>query len=185
MLREIWQAETQPGLAERRIWFLDETGVNLSFSREYARSERGSRAPGNKPKNYGEGVTLLGAINENGTLAALEVRGATDQTVMLAFIKEVLSRVLSPGDCVVLDNLSAHKTNRVQQAFAALEVSVYYLPPYSPDLNPIEMCWSKLKTSLKQLAARTYPALSEAISKSLKTITAADAKNWIRHCGYV
>ncbi len=184
-MRKVWRAETQPGLAERCVWFLDETGVNLSFSREYARSEQGSRALGNKPKNYGEGVTLLGAINENGTLAALEVRGATDQTVMLAFINEVLSQVLSPGDLVVLDNLSAHKTKTVQKAFAALGVELFYLPPYSPDLNPIEMCWSKLKTSLKQLAARTYPALSQAISKAIKTITAADARNWIRHCGYV
>jgi transposase len=128
-------------------------------------------------------VTLLGAINENGTIAALEVRGATDEMVMLAFINEVLSSYLSPGDLVVLDNLSAHKTKTVQQAFATLEVEVFYLPPYSPDLNPIEMCWSKVKTYLKQLVARTYSALSEAISKALKTITAADAKNWIRHCG--
>jgi transposase len=184
-MRQVWSAERQPGLAKRRIWFLDETGVNLSFSREYARSIRGSRALGNKPKNYGDSVTLLGAINENGTIAALEVRGSTDETVILAFIKEILSKVLSPGDCVVLDNLSSHKTNKVQKAFAALEVEVCYLPPYSPDLNPIEMCWSKIKTYLKQAAARNYRALSEAISKALKTITAADAKNWLKHCGYV
>jgi transposase len=85
----------------------------------------------------------------------------------------------------VLDNLSAHKTRKVQEAFAALGIEVYYLPPYSPDLNPIEKCWSKLKTFLKAKVARTYQALSEAITEGLKTITAADAENWIRHCGDV
>jgi transposase len=185
LLRKHWLTQTQPDLNKRRIWFLDETGVNLSLSREYARSFKGSRAAGNKPKNYGDSVTLLGAINEDGTIAALEVRGSTDETVILAFIKEILSKVLSLGDCVVLDNLSSHKTNKVQAAFAALGVEVYYLPPYSPDLNPIEMCWSKIKTFLKQAAARNYSVLSEAVSQALKTITAADASNWIRHCGYV
>jgi len=157
--------------------------MNLSLSREYARSERGSRAIGNKPKNYGDSVTLLGAINQDATIAALEVRGSTDETVMLIFIKEILSFYFMPGDCVVLDNLTSHKTLKVQEAFAALGVEVYYLPPYSPDLNPIEMCWSKLKTYLKQAAARSYRALSEAISKALKTITAADTiaiLNWMR-----
>ena len=183
--RRNWSAEIQPGLNKRRLWFLDETGMNLSLAKEYARSQKGIRAVGNKPKNYGDSVTLLGAINEDGTIAALEVRGSTDEIVILTFIKEVLSFYLSPGDCVVLDNLSSHKTLKVQEAFAVLGVEVCYLPPYSPDLNPIEMCWSKIKTFLKQVAARNYSSLSEAISKALKTITAADAKNWIRHCGYV
>jgi transposase len=140
---------------------------------------------GNVPKNYGQGVTLLGAMNASGEVAALEVRGATDEQVMMVFITEVLSRTLLPGDCVVLDNLTAHKTRRVQSALAALGVEVYYLPPYSPDLNPIEKCWSKLKTYLRTKAARSYEKLSEAISEGLKTITAADTKNWVRHCGYV
>ena len=110
---------------------------------------------------------------------------ATDELVMLAFIKEVLSSYLAPGDCIVMDNPTSHKTSRVRAALAALEVEVLYLPPYSPDLNPIEMCWSKFKMFLKQAAAGNYSALSEAISEALKTITAADAGNWIRHCGYV
>lgn len=124
-------------------------------------------------------------MNENGEPATLEVRGATDELVMLSFINEVLSGVVLPGDCLVMDNLTSHKTRRVQTALAELGVEVYYLPPYSPDLNPIEKCWSKLKTYLRTKAARSYEKLSEAISEGLKTITAADAKNWIRHCGYV
>lgn len=137
------------------------------------------------PKNYGGGVTVLGAMRHDGKLASLEVRGATDELVMLTFIEEVLSAVLEKGDVVVLDNLTSHKTRKVRAAFAALGVELWYLPPYSPDLNPIELCWSKFKSLLKRSAARTYAALSEAIGEALKKITAADIKNWTRHCGYV
>ena len=137
------------------------------------------------PKNYGAGVMIFGAMRRDGRLATLEVRGATDELVMLFFIGEVLSALLKRGDVVVLDNLTSHKTRRVQAAFAALGVEVWYLPPYSPDLNPIEMCWSKFKSLLRQSGARTYDALSESISSALKKITAADTENWVRHCGYV
>ena len=143
------------------------------------------RAFGNAPKNYGAGVTVLGAMRRDGQLATLEVRGATDELVMLAFIRKILSAVMRKGDAVVLDNLSSHKTRKVQDEFAALGVEVWYLPPYSPDLNPIELCWSKFKAILKQAAARSYDSLSEAISNALKKITAADIKNWTRRCGYV
>lgn len=140
---------------------------------------------GNVPKNDGESVTVLGAMTGSGKIAAMEVRGATDQAVMLSFINEVLSKQISPGDVVVLDNLAAHKTAKVQAAFAAVGVETWYLPPYSPDLNPIEMCWSKFKTNLRARAARTYEALSEAVSTALLTITTADTRNWVKHCGYV
>lgn len=158
--------------------------MNLSLARTFGRAFGGHRANGNVPKNYGMGVTVLGAMNRDGELATLEVRGATDELVMIAFIDEVLRSVLKQGDIVVMDNLTSHKTQRVRQAFAELGVEVYYLPPYSPDLNPIEMCWSKFKAILRQMAARSYDALSEAISSALKKITTADARSWIRHCGY-
>lgn len=124
-------------------------------------------------------------MRRDGHLATLEVRGATDELVMLFFIREILSSVMKQGDVVVLDNLTSHKTRQVQAEFAALGVEVWYLPPYSPDLNPIELCWSKFKALLKQAAARSYDSLSEAISNALKKITAADIKHWTRHCGYV
>lgn len=184
-MREAWFSAIQPYLSGRRVWFMDETGVNLRLARGYGRAAGGTRAFGSVPKNYGEGVTLLGAMTAGGEIAALEVRGATDQAVMIAFIQEVLRRAVRFGDCIVLDNLTAHKTVKVQAEFAALGVEVFYLPPYSPDLNPIEKCWSKLKTYLRQTAARTYVALSEAVSAGLETITASDAANWSRHCGYV
>ena len=185
MLRGEWFSEIQPYLCGRRVWFMDETGVNLKLAREYARATGGTRAFGSVPKNYGMGVTLLGAMTAGGQMAALEVRGANDEAVMLVFIREVLRRVVRFGDCVVLDNLTAHKTRAVQAEFAALGVEVFYLPPYSPDLNPIEKCWSKLKTYLKTTAARDYAALSEAVSAGLATITAGDTANWSKHCGYV
>jgi transposase len=183
LLRTDWQRQ-QPDLRQRRIWFLDETGVNLSLARSFGRAFGGHRAMGNVPKNYGTGVTVLGAMRGDGKLATLEVRGATDELVMLAFIREILAPVLDHGDVVVMDNLTSHKTQRVQKAFADLGVEVLYLPPYSPDLNPIEMCWSKFKAILRQISARSYEMLSEAISNALQKITAADARSWIRHCGY-
>ena len=184
LLRVEWQRR-QTELKRRKVWFLDETGVNLSLARSFGRAFSGHRAVGNVPKNYGQGVTVLGAMREDGQLATLEVHGATDELVMLAFVREILTPVLEKGDVVVMDNLTSHKTRCVQAAFAELEVEVLYLPPYSPDLNPIELCWSKFKAILRQMAARSYDTLSEAISTALKKITAADARNWIRHCGYV
>lgn len=184
-MRTNWRRHRQRRLKRRRVWFLDETGVNLSLARSFGRATGGTRAFGNAPKNYGAGVTVLGAMRRDGRLATLEVRGATDELVMLFFIREILSLVMAKGDVVVLDNLTSHKTRKVREAFAALGVEVWYLPPYSPDLNPIELCWSKFKALLKQAAARTYETLSEAIGKALKKITAADIKNWTRHCGYV
>lgn len=184
-LRRHWQRHRHRRLKRRSVWFIDETGVNLSLARSFGRAAGGSRAYGNVPKNYGAGITILGAMRRDGTLAALQVRGATDELVMLTFIKEVLTEVIEKGDVVVLDNLTSHKTQKVRAAFAELGVEVWYLPPYSPDLNPIELCWSKFKALLKQNGARTYDALSEAISGALKKITAADTENWVRHCGYV
>lgn len=184
-MRTHWRRHRQHRLKRRRVWFLDETGVNLSLARSFGRALGGTRVYGNTPKNYGSGVTVLGAMRHDGRLATLEVRGATDELVMLIFIREVLSSVVEKGDVVVLDNLTSHKTSKVQAAFAALGVEVWYLPPYSPDLNPIELCWSKFKTLLKEAAARTYQTLSEAISQALKKITATDIRNWTRHCGYV
>ena len=184
-MRHHWRRHRQRRLRRRKVWFLDETGVNLSLTRSFGRATGGRRAFGQAPKNYGAGVTVLGAMRHDGQLTTLEVRGATDEIVMLVFIREILSFVMEKGDVVVLDNLTSHKTRQVREAFAALGVEVWYLPPYSPDLNPIELCWSKFKALLKQSAARTYEALSEAISQALKNITAADIRNWTRHCGYV
>lgn len=159
--------------------------MNLQLNRRYGRARAGARAIGKVPKNYGESVSLIGAIDHSGLIASFAVPGATDTDAMLVFLSEILLPVLKAGDCVIWDNLSVHKTGAVRKLFQKAEVELLFLPPYSPDLNPIEMCWSKLKTSLRAKAARTYETLSEAISAAIKQITALDAQNWMRHCGYV
>jgi transposase len=165
--------------------FIDETGVNLAMARHYGRAKRGHRAIGTVPKNYGLSVTLIGAIDAHGLVATLSFRGATDTSAMTVYLKEVLLPELKRGDCVVWDNLAVHKTRAVQELFREAGVELLFLPPYSPDLNPIELCWSKLKTYLRAAGARTYEKLSAAISAAIKKITASDARNWMRHCGYV
>lgn len=155
------------------------------MARRFGRAQGGKRALGAIPKNYGEGVSLIGALDATGLIAGLSFRGALDTAAMLKFLSAVLLPLLQSGDVVVLDNLAVHKTSAVRAEFERAEIELLFLPPYSPDLNPIEMCWSKIKTYLRQAAARSYKLLDEAISAAIKEITATDARNWIRHCGYV
>jgi len=115
----------------------------------------------------------------------MTVDGATDAEVFRAYVKQVLGPTLAPGDLVVLDNLRAHKAVGIQQMLARRRVRLLYWPPYSPDLSPIEPCWSKVKTDLRTAKARTRAALDTALSQALTTVTAADACHWFRHCGYV
>ena len=114
----------------------------------------------------------------------MTVDGATDAAVFRAYVKHVLGPTLSPGDIVVLDNLGAHKAMGIQQMLARRRVRLLFLPPYSPDLAPIEPCWSKVKTALRRAKARTRAALEGAIAQALATITETDARGWFLHCGY-
>jgi transposase len=159
--------------------------VNLAMTRLYGRAPKGERVVGSVPQNYGHHVTVLAALGEQGLQAMMTVEGATDANVFRAYIKHVLGPTLAPGDIVVLDNLRAHKAVGIQQMLARRRVRLLYLPPYSPDLSPIEPCWSKVKTSLRTAKARTREALDPALSQVLATVTAAHAYNWFRHCGYV
>ena len=172
-------------LDRRRVTFIDESGINLAMTRLYGRAPRGERALGSVPQNYGQNVTMLGALSYTGLEAVMTVEGATDADVFRAYVQEVLCPTLHEGDLVVADNLSAHKAAGVQEAIAATGARLLYLPPYSPDLNPIEQCWSKIKTFLRAAKARTRAALDEAVTRALATITAADAREWFAHCGYV
>jgi len=168
----------------RRLKFVDESGVNLAMTRLYGRAPTGERVIGTVPQNYGQNVTLLGALGVQGVQAVMTVEGATDAEVFRADVKRVLGPTLTPGDIVVLDNLAAHKATGVQQALARRQVRRIFLPPYSPDLSPMELCVSKLKTALRAAKARTREALETAIQKALETVTATDAWNWFKHCGY-
>src|SRR5262245_6637507 len=155
------------------------------MTRLYGRAPRGERVLGSAPQNYGQNLTMLGALSCTGLDAVMTVEGATDADVFRAFVQEVLGPTLREGDIVVADNLSAHKAAGMQAVIAATGAWLLYLPPYSPDLNPIERCWSKIKTFLRAAKARRREALDEAVMRALATVTQADARAWLVHCGDV
>ena len=174
-------AEFDPG----RLKFVDESGVNIAMTRLYGRAPRGERAVGGAPQNYGENVTMLGALSASGICALMTVDGATDGEVFAAFVREALAPTLREGDIVVLDNLGAHRCAAAREAVEARGARLVFLPPYSPDLNPIERCWSKIKTALRAAKARTREALEAAIRRAIATVSESDARAWFKHCGYV
>lgn len=165
--------------------FLDETGVNIAMARHYARAPQGERAYAAKPVNKGKNITVLGALSLGGIQAAMTVEGSTDTEVFLTYVQRVLVPTLRPGQVVIMDNLSAHKNDRIQTAIESVGAKLEYLPPYSPDLSPIEECWSKFKASLRATAARTREALDAAITHAFTLITPHDARGWFAHCGYL
>ncbi len=182
-LREGWREAAADFLAPR-LKFLDEMGSNLALTRLYGRAAPGERIAEGVPQNYGENVTTVAAIGHGGVQAPMTVNGAVDGEVFLSYVREVLVPTLSEGDIVVMDNLRAHKVAGVAEAIEARGARLEYLPPYSPDLNPIEKCWSKVKTALRKAKARTREALEAALKAALLTITEADARSWFTHCGY-
>jgi transposase len=136
------------------------------------------------PINYGENLTIIGAIGTGGLDALMTVDGATDGDVFRVYVGEVLCPTLRPGDIVVMDNLGAHKASGIREAIEGKGAKLLYLPPYSPDLSPIERCWSKIKAALRAKGARTRRALERAIRQAISTITESDALAWFAHCGY-
>jgi transposase len=164
---------------------LDEFGCNTAMSRRFARALRGQRAHGHCPINYGPNVTVVGAIRLEGVVTAMSLEGAMDGEAFVAFTEGFLAGSLRPGDVVVMDNLASHKVEGVVEAIEAVGASVLYLPPYSPEYNPIEMCWSKVKAFLRAQAARTKESLDRALAQGLDLITFRDLIGWFKHCGYV
>lgn len=154
------------------------------MTRRYGRAARGTRVHDVTPKNWGRNITVLGALSCQGLEAVMTVEGATDAAVFRAYVNEVLAPTLQAGDVVVMDNLGAHKVDGIQSAIEARGAVLIYLPPYSPDCSPIEPCWSKLKTCLRGIKARTRQTLDAALSHAIDTVTSADACGWFRHCGY-
>ena len=181
--RTAWQAAA-PTLRPADLVFIDESGIATNMGRAYGRALGSRRATGALPYGRWERLTLLGGLSLDGLVACMSVTGATDAAVMIAFTAQVLVPVLRPGQVVVLDNLSAHKTPRVRELIEAAGCTLLFLPPYSPDLNPIEAAWSKLKTLLRGLSARTTAALDAALVTLVDAITAQDAHGFFRHCGY-
>jgi transposase len=164
--------------------FLDESGVTTHMTRLWGRAERGQRIAEATPQGHWKVLTILGALSLRGMVAAMTIESATDGDIFLAFLEQVLCPQLHNGDLVVMDNLSAHKVAGVRELIAATGAQLLYLPPYSPDFNPIEKAWSKLKQLLRSAKARTAEILEDAVAQVLKTITADNAAAWFRHCGY-
>src|SRR4028119_583399 len=154
--------------------FIDETGVNLAMTRGYARAKKGKRAYSKCPYNRGKNITMIGAIAISGLLASLTFEGWTNKEAFLTYVKEVLVPRLWSGACVVMDNLPAHKATEVQKAIESVGARVVSLSPYSPDFNPIENCWSKLKEYLRSQESRTNLELDQAISKAIDLVTEED-----------
>ena len=167
-----------------RFKFVDEAGVNLALTRLFGRAPKGRRVSDSVPQNYGENVTMLGALSVSGVEALMTVNGATDGDIFLVFVRQVLSPTLRKGDVVIWDNLGAHRSQVVREAVEQRGARLIFLPPYSPDLNPIERCWSKIKTALRAAKARTREALEAAIKQALAAVTESDARAWFEHCGY-
>jgi transposase len=176
--------ELSKDLDPNRLVFIDEAGSHIAMTREYARAPRGERAHGTVPRNAGTVTTMIGALDLWGVRAMMTVEGATDAEVFEIFVERILAKKLRPGDIVVLDNVGAHRTEHVRELIRAAGASVLYLPPYSPDMNPIELCWSKLKGLLREFGARTRDALDVAIRRAMDLIDRHDAAGWFRHCGY-
>lgn len=154
------------------------------MTRLRGRAERGRRVHGSAPHGHWHVTTLLGALRLDGSTACMAMEGATDAEVFQAYVREVLCPILQPGDMVVMDNLSPHKDSLSLFLIAQAGAEVLFLPAYSPDLNPIEKMWSKVKGLLRSAEARTQEALHDAIAAALAQVTQQDAINWFASCGY-
>jgi len=154
------------------------------MTRRYGRAPRGERVREGTPAGHWHTLTLLGAITVDGLLASMSVESPTDTEVFLAYLQQVLCPRLRPGQVVVMDNLSAHKHPAVRQLLAQAGAALLYLPPYSPDFNPIEQCWAKVKEYLRAAKSRALDLLDKALTAAIAAITPDNAIAWFRHCGY-
>lgn len=159
-------------------------GISIDLARVYGRASPGERVVDTKPSTRGKNLSVIGALGSDKLRAAMSLPGAIDGDACLVFTKDVLAPSLRPGNIVFMDNVPTHKMAAIADAITAVGARVKFLPPYSPDFSPIEHCWSKVKTGLRSVAARTQNALDVALSKALATITHADIAGWFAHCGY-
>lgn len=181
--RELWRAWSI-GLDPRDLLFIDETWASTNMARRYGRAPVGERVVGSVPHGHWKTTTLIAALGLGGVRCAMSLDGPVDADAFGAFVGQVLVPVLRPGQVVVMDNLSSHKGPGVRKLIEGAGARAVYLPPYSPDLNPIEMAFSKVKTLLRAAGHRGVGALWSAVRGVLDRITASDAEGYFRHCGY-
>jgi transposase len=168
----------------RRLVFVDECGTNTSLSPLHACAPKGQRACLKVTRNWGTNITLLASITREGMGPSLAVEGTTTREVFETYLQRVLAPGLKPGQVVVMDNLSSHKGGRVRELIEDRGCELLYLPPYSPDFNPIEQAFSKVKGILRRAETRTREALIEAMGQALSAVTFADSRGFFAHCGY-
>ena len=164
---------------------MEECGTHTSMARLRSRAPKGERAYGKVPRNRGKNTTLIASMTLEGAMgASMAIEGATDAEVFESYVEHFLGPTLKEGQVVVMDNLSAHRKERVRELIEERGAELRFLPSYSPDLNPIEEAFSKVKGLLRKAAARTKEALIEAIAEALSAVTPQDAEGWFKHCGY-
>ena len=154
------------------------------MTRRYGRARRGERVGEGTPCGHWRTLTVLGAIRASGWAATMTIEAPTDGDVFLAYLEQVLCPQLEPGEVVIMDNLSAHKVEGVRRLLQDRGAQLLYLPPYSPDFNPLEKCWSKVKQLLRRAKARSLPALETAVAEALAAVTPLNIQACFRHCGY-
>jgi transposase len=167
-----------------RFVFLDETGTATNMTRRYGRCAKGQRLVAKAPWGYWKTTTFVAGLRHNGIVAPLVLDGPMDGPTFRAYVEQALAPALAPGDVLVLDNLSAHKVSGVREAITDRGATLLYLPPYSPDLNPIEQLFAKLKALLRKAAARTRDSLWSTIGEALDAFTPDECRNYIRNSGY-
>jgi transposase len=164
--------------------FVDETGAATNMARRYGRGPRGSRVDGPVPQGHRKSTTFVGGLTSRGFVAPYVTDGAMNGAIFKAWVEQMLAPALRPGDIVIMDNLAAHKVAGVREAIAARGASLRYLPPYSPDLNPIEQVFAKLKALLRKAAQRTVDGLWNAIGQLLDRFSPAECANYLANSGY-
>jgi transposase len=181
--RAQWK-ENQPALDVRKLVFLDETGASTHMTRTRGRSPIGERCHARVPNGHWKTTTFIAALRVNAVTAPMVLDGPMDKEAFLVYVRQFLCPTLHLGDIVIADNLSSHKNDDVRKAIEAVGATIVYLPPYSPDLNPIEMAFSKLKALLRKAAHRTVDALWNEIGKLLDTFSPTECANYFKAAGY-
>ncbi len=168
----------------KHMKFIDEFGVHLGLTRLFGRAAPGERVVETTPGYSGAHYTVVAALGLDGIEAPWVFEGGTNGVAFETYVEHVLAPALQPGDLVLIDNLSAHQSNAIRQRIEACGARLHFLPPYSPDWNPIELCWAKVKAALRKAKARTFDALVDALAVALQAINPTDAFAWFAHCGY-
>ena len=176
--------ERLKGVDPKRLLFVDESSTNVALTPRYGRAPKGERARGRAPRNWGKNVTLISSIGSEGMGPSMSIEGPSDTDSFGIYVREILAPNLKAGQIVVMDNLSVHKGKWVRELIERRGCQLWFLPPYSPDFDPIEEAFSKVKALLRRAQARVLEALFEATEEALLAISAQDARGYFEHCGY-